>query len=259
MRNLTSNFFVSFWNWLVLLSQMYVTWSNKKAPLLFFWLRQQLRKKKIPLNFMDVHVNSFGSYWFFRKNVSWKYCGFQWRAMLQLNISCYIWSSLNSVVWIMVKRSLHSLLPEYESFSSRLLWVPPSVSNGGSALMSWWFLKLQSLCILAMHLKSQSGLLQKWSFFLFSCGMDHQCVLTGSPFEWYKRLRWYLRTIMNSLFSRYSSMTYFLSTSRWNRWRRHLTRSGPSVGSSLQDDGKRWVSYHTDLRTRKKSCYGKSR
>ena len=71
----------------------------------------------------------------------------------------------------MVKRLLHSLLPEYESFSSRLLWVPPSVSNGGSALMSWWFLKLQSLCILAMHLKSQSGLLQKWSFFLFSCGI----------------------------------------------------------------------------------------
>ena len=89
--------------------------------------------------------------------------------------------------------------------------------------------------------------------------MDHQCVLTGSPFEWYKRLTWYLRTIMNSLFSRYSSMTYFLSTSRWNRWRRHLTRSGPSVGSSLQDDGKRSVSYHTDLRTWKKvRCYYKS-
>ena len=92
--------------------------------------------------------------------------------MVKLNISCYIWSSLNSVVWIMVKRLLHSLLPEYESFSSRLLWVPPSVSNGGSALMSWWFLKLQSLCILAMHLKSQSSLFQKWSFFCFSCGMD---------------------------------------------------------------------------------------
>ena len=93
--------------------------------------------------------------------------------MVKLNISCYIWSSLNSVVWIMVKRLLHSLLPEYESFSSRLLWVPPSVSNGGSALMSWWFLKLQSLCILAMLFKSQSSLFQKWSFFLFSCGMDH--------------------------------------------------------------------------------------
>ena len=25
----------------------------------------------------------------------------------------------------MVKRLLHSLLPEYETFSSRLLWVPP--------------------------------------------------------------------------------------------------------------------------------------
>ena len=34
----------------------------------------------------------------------------------------------------MVERLLHSLLPEYDSFSSRLLWVPPSVSNGGSAL-----------------------------------------------------------------------------------------------------------------------------
>ena len=31
-------FFVSFWNWLVLLSQMYVTWWNKKASLLFFVL-----------------------------------------------------------------------------------------------------------------------------------------------------------------------------------------------------------------------------
>ena len=92
--------------------------------------------------------------------------------MVKLNISCYIWSSLNSVVWIMVKRLLHSLLPEYESFSSRLLWVPPSVPNGGSTLMSWWFLKLQSLCILAMHLKSQSSLFQKWSFFRFSCRMD---------------------------------------------------------------------------------------
>ena len=92
--------------------------------------------------------------------------------MVRLNISCYIWSSLNSVVWIMVKRLLHSLLEEYESFSSRLLWVPPSVSNGGSALMSWWFLKLQSLCILAMHLKSKSSFFQKWSFFLFSCEMD---------------------------------------------------------------------------------------
>ena len=85
--------------------------------------------------------------------------------MVKLNISCYIWSSLNLVVWIMVKRLMHSLLPEFESFSSRLLWVPPSVWNGGSALMSWWFLKLQSLCILAMHLKSQRGLFQKWSFF----------------------------------------------------------------------------------------------
>ena len=54
--------------------------------------------------------------------------------MVKLNISCYIWSSLNSVVWIMAKRLLHSLLEEYESFSSHLLWVPPSVSNGGSAL-----------------------------------------------------------------------------------------------------------------------------
>ena len=34
----------------------------------------------------------------------------------------------------MVKRLLNSLLPEYESFSSHLLWVPPSVSNGGCAL-----------------------------------------------------------------------------------------------------------------------------
>ena len=85
--------------------------------------------------------------------------------MVKLNISCYIWSSLNLVVWIMVKRLMHSLLPEFESFSSRLLWVPPSVWNGGSAIMSWWFLKLQSLCILAIHLKSQRSLFQKWSFF----------------------------------------------------------------------------------------------
>ena len=34
----------------------------------------------------------------------------------------------------MVKRLLNSLLPEYESFCSHLLWVSPSVSNGGSAL-----------------------------------------------------------------------------------------------------------------------------
>ena len=78
---LPSIFFVSFWNWLVLLSQMYVTWSNKKASLLFFVLgldNSCERKKflKISWTLRNVHVNSFGSYWFLQKNVSWKYCCF---------------------------------------------------------------------------------------------------------------------------------------------------------------------------------------
>lgn len=59
-----------------------------------------------------------------------------------------------------------------------------------------------------------------------------------------------IQRVTDSLFPQYSFMRYFSSTSKWYRWRRHLTRSGPSVGSSLQEDGKCSSSYQTDLKRR---------
>ena len=50
----------------------------------------------------------------------------------------------------MVNRLLNSLLPEYESFGSHLLWVPPSVSNGGSALTLMYVLMIFETSVL-MH------------------------------------------------------------------------------------------------------------
>lgn len=67
-----------------------------------------------------------------------------------------------------------------------------------------------------------------------------------------KMYQW--KTPMKKIFSllpQYSFIRYFSSTSKWNRWRRHRTRSGPSVGSSFQDEGKCSTSYHTDLKESK--------
>ena len=96
--------------------------------------------------------------------------------MVKLNILMLLfdldWTQLFEL-WLK-NYCIHYKLPEYESLVVAYFgYKSPSVPNGGSALTSRWFLKPQSLCILAMKLKSQSSLFQKWSFLLFSCGMDH--------------------------------------------------------------------------------------
>ena len=81
---LPSIFFVSFWNWLVLLSQIMLifTWSSKKASLLFLVSgldNSCMRKNSFEFHGRYVTSMSIGlavTDQFLRKNVSWKYCGF---------------------------------------------------------------------------------------------------------------------------------------------------------------------------------------
>ena len=82
--------------------------------------------------------------------------------MVKLNVSCYI----IILIFIKLMQLFELWLKDHcihYYWNMSLLVVayfgyPPSVSNSGSAVMSWWFLKLQSLYVLAMHVKSRSSL-----------------------------------------------------------------------------------------------------
>ena len=141
-------FFVSFWNWLVFLSQMYVTWSNKKALLLFL------------VSGLDNSCK--------RKN-SFKFHG---RYVTSMSTVLVVTDFSEKMEVEKYWRLLHSLLEEYESFSSRLLWVPPSVSNGGSALCPDDFWNFSPYAFWLCTYIPRVVYFKKCHFLFFLCGMD---------------------------------------------------------------------------------------